>query len=241
MQMMLILVLGHVLALTEPVDKGLQVLLKYCTSTARAAGIITFVSIFVAFFNWGLALVLGAIFARKAGAYATANKFPLNYPLIGAAGYAGLMVWHGGISGSAPLKVAEPGHKFEAEIGLIPFSETIFSPMNLVCMGLLLFVVPLAMYWMGTRSRSTIPNVEPLKQNKETSTVLKGAEKLDDSSLLATLVGGGMLCLAIYKVIIRPELINGLRFITPNYIIFILFALGILLHGSLKQFGAIVF
>ena len=30
--------------------------------------------------------------------------------LVGAAGYMGLLVWHSGLSGSAPLKVAEDGH-----------------------------------------------------------------------------------------------------------------------------------
>ena len=38
------------------------------------------------------------------------NNIRLNYPLVGAAGYVGLMIWHSGISGSAPIKVAEDNH-----------------------------------------------------------------------------------------------------------------------------------
>ena len=37
-----------------------------------------------------------------------ASKFSigLNVGLIGAAGYSGLMIWHGGISGSALVKIS---------------------------------------------------------------------------------------------------------------------------------------
>ena len=51
--------------------------------------------------------------SRKVGEYASQNNITLNYPLIGAAGYSGMMVWHGGISGSAPIKIAEEGHFLE--------------------------------------------------------------------------------------------------------------------------------
>jgi short-chain fatty acids transporter len=151
MQMMLILVLGHALALTKPANTLIQSLVKYCTSTAKAAALVTFTSIIVALFNWGLALILGAIFARKVGENALKKNIPLNYPLIGAAGYTGLMVWHGGLSGSAPLIVAEEGHDFVDQIGIVPVSQTIFSMMNVVCMVALLLLVPLAMYWLGKR------------------------------------------------------------------------------------------
>ena len=77
--------------------------------TANAATIVTLFTLMVSFFNWGLGLIFGAIFARKVGEQAVQNNTPLHYPLIGAAGYSGLMVWHGGISGSAPIKIAEEG------------------------------------------------------------------------------------------------------------------------------------
>ena len=64
-QMMLILVLGHVLALTKPVDWLIQQALKYCTNTANSAAAVVFLTMLVGLFNWGLGLVFGAIFARK--------------------------------------------------------------------------------------------------------------------------------------------------------------------------------
>lgn len=260
MQMMLILVLGHVLALTQPANAVIHTLVKYCTSTAKAAYIVTLVTILVAFFNWGLALIFGAIFARKVGEHAEKNKIPLNYPLIGAAGYSGLMVWHGGLSGSAPLAVAEQGHKFAEQIGVISFSNTIFSTMNLVCMLLLIIILPLGMYWLGKRLKPTAIHLRPSqlddKPNDLTSDEvllvskediqLEGAERLDYSPYLAWGLGGIMVFLGFYKVFIKPVWVDGtgfdwqFRFINPNYIIFMLFGLAILLHGSFKKFNEAV-
>ena len=96
-QMMLILVLGHVLVLSKPIEKLIHSLSRFVKNTANAAFIVAFTTMLVSFFNWGLGLIFGALLARKVAEYAQANAIPLNYPLIGAAGYTGLMVWHGGI------------------------------------------------------------------------------------------------------------------------------------------------
>ena len=61
----------------------------YCKTTAQAAATVTFFTILVSLFNWGLGLIFGAIFARKTGRLAVKNKLALHYPLIGAAGYSG--------------------------------------------------------------------------------------------------------------------------------------------------------
>lgn len=251
MQMMLILVLGHVLALTKPAKVLIQALVKHCTSTPKAALIVTFSSVLIGFFNWGLALILGAIFARKVGEFAAKEQIPLNYPLIGAAGYAGLMVWHGGISGSAPLKVAEKGHKFADKIGILPFSETIFSTMNLCCMLLLLLLLPMAMFWLGKRSKSQLLGEQmpellaPADLEVQPQHTLEGAERLDHSRILALGLGCLMLFIGLYKVVLSPILQGKgfdwtFSFITPNFIIFILFGAAVLLHGSFFKFNQAV-
>ena len=112
----------HSLKLYNLIDKATQL----CSNTSQAAAWVTLLTLLVSFFNWGLGLIFGAIFARKVGEYATKNNISLNYPLIGAAGYSGLMVWHGGISGSAPIKIAERNHFLEDKMGVISQSETIF-------------------------------------------------------------------------------------------------------------------
>lgn len=138
-QMMLILVLGHVLVLSKPVSNAILKVTRYCNSTSSAAAIVACTTMLVAFFNWGLGLIFGALLARKVAEHAQRNDIQLNYPIIGAAGYMGLMVWHGGISGSAPIKINEDGHiagimkevSSPEILGQIPniidYSQTIFS------------------------------------------------------------------------------------------------------------------
>jgi len=182
-QMMLMLVLGHVLALTKPVDRFIGYVTQFCTTTANSAALVTLLTVLVSLFNWGLGLIFGAILAKKVGEHAAKNGFKLNYALIGAAGYSGLMVWHGGISGSAPLKVAERGHVAslmgnagDSSYGdlttSIPMSETTFGSMNLVVMLMLVIVLPLFMYWVGRRSKkvTTLPEVKEWNEEPEVTT-----------------------------------------------------------------------
>ena len=63
-QMMLMLVLGHVLALTKTINKLIEKASVYCNTTANAAAIVTLFTLMVSFFNWGLGLIFGAIFER---------------------------------------------------------------------------------------------------------------------------------------------------------------------------------
>ncbi len=232
-QMMLMLVLGHTLALSKPINSIISNGVKYCTNTANAAAIITFFTILVSLFNWGLGLIFGAIFARKVGEYASSKNIKINYPLIGASGYSGLMVWHGGISGSAPLKIAEEGHFLADKIGVISQSKTIFSTMNISISAALLIVLPLVMYYLGKKNPGDTIIITSERKEKKTETT--EAQKLDQSTLLAWGFGGIIIFYAFYKAIILPENIS-LSIITPNYINLVLLGLTIIMHKNFFDF-----
>ena len=233
-QMMLMLVLGHVLALTKTVSHWIDKATLFCSNMAQAAAWVTLLTLLVSFFNWGLGLVFGAIFARKVGEHASKNNIPLNYPLIGAAGYSGLMVWHGGISGSAPIKIAEKGHFLEEKMGVISQSETIFSSMNISISLVLVVILPCLMYMLGKKSESKIIklNSAPIEDEKEE---IQGAEHLDHSKILAYVFGGMIIMYCLYKALILPQQLS-LSFITPNFINLFLLGLGILLHKNFNHF-----
>jgi short-chain fatty acids transporter len=106
-QAMFMLVLGHVLALSPPVLKLLHRAVGWILRRPGwAAPKLALLAMLLGWVNWGLGLVGGAILVRGV---LDASK-TVNRGLMGAAGYAGMLVWHGGLSGSAPLKVAESGH-----------------------------------------------------------------------------------------------------------------------------------
>ena len=235
MQMMLILVLGHTLALTPAVNRIINRMLPYCTTTARAAFVVTLMSVIVAYLNWGLGLIFGAILARKVGEFATTNNSKINYPIIGASGYAGLMVWHGGLSASAPLKVAEAGHNLEYLIGVIPAGETLGSSLNLTVIAATILILPFVMFLVGKRSVARPFSLPSVLQVDDESKQVTGAERLDHSKLLAILFGGIMILLSYRTVVISPSKLS-LSFLNLNFINFFLFGLGLILSGSIYKY-----
>jgi short-chain fatty acids transporter len=238
-QMMLMLVLGHTLALSSFFDTLISWLVKPITTTAQAAAIVTFATIIVAFLNWGLGLIFGAILARKLGESFTKKQLPLNYPLIGAAGYVGLMVWHGGLSGSALTKVAEAGHlqaisKNASLPEAIYYGDTVFSSMNISAFALLLVLIPLTFYYLGTRVKSQIPEIKTAFIHTKANKNLEGAEKIDQSSIFSKIIGLLLVSLAGYLALSFEGPFLG--FITPNFINFSLLTLCLLLHSNFTSF-----
>jgi len=236
MQMMLMLVLGYVVALSKPIDNLIQQATKYCNNTANAVALITFSTILVGLFNWGLGLIYGAIFAKKIGDHSKQKNIPLNYPLIGAAGYVALLVWHGGLSGSAPIKISEAGHFLEAQTGQIFLSDTIFSPMNIFISIALLLILPAGMYLMGKRTNPT--QIETQKKIElTTSPNIEGAEILDYSIYLSYSFAFIILGLSIYIAYISIQTDGfNLSFLNPNYINFLLLGLAVVLHKNFHNF-----
>lgn len=242
-QMMLILILGHVLVLSKPVSNAILKVTRYCKDTATSAAIVASTTMLVAFFNWGLGLIFGALLARKVAEHAQKHGIKLNYPIIGAAGYTGLMVWHGGISGSAPIKINEDGHiasimkdvsspEMLAQIpDIIDFSETIFSLSNLMIFTTVVLIISGLFYVLGKKSNPTKINLPEYIMNADEKASSQ-AEKLDSSKMLAILFGA----LIIVTFFIRYfDDIKVLK-ITPNLINFLMLGLGIMLHGSFKRF-----
>ncbi|WP_430411503.1 short-chain fatty acid transporter [Kordia sp.] len=241
-QMMLILVLGHVLVLSKPVNKIILKITKSVTNTTNAVILVSVTTMLVAFFNWGLGLIFGAILARKVGEHAQKHQIPINYPLVGAAGYVGLMVWHGGISGSAPSKAAEIGHlqglmngvsdaNMMAQIPeVIHSTNTIFSWWNLLLFGMLLVLIPFVLSVISKKAKPTelnLPAYEFDTVNKET---LEGAEKLDYSFWFA--IAFGILVLFVFFL----QYGNSLDSLSPNMLNFFMLGLAIVLHGNFKSF-----
>ncbi|MBA6155711.1 short-chain fatty acid transporter [Tenacibaculum sp. S7007] len=242
-QMMLILVLGHVLVLSKPVSNLILRVTKYCTNTANSAAIVSCTTMLVAFFNWGLGLIFGALLARKVAEHAQKNNIKLNYPIIGAAGYVGLMVWHGGISGSAPIKINESGHvksimqsvSSEGILSKIPnvidYSQTVLSWWNLLIFVVVVIAITTTFYLLGKKAIPTTINLPEYRLNNKEE-VNTQAEKLDSSKILAFIFGALILVAFSYRYWGDIQQLK----MTPNLINFFMLGLGIILHGSFKKF-----
>ncbi len=244
-QMMLILVLGHILVLSKPMSALTDYVTGFVHSTASAVVLVSVTTMLVAFFNWGLGLIFGAIMARKVAEASLKRGFEINYPLVGAAGYVGLMIWHGGISGSAPLKVAESGHLPALMEGivsietagqlpnLISTGETVLSWWNLILFLVLLIVIPLTLYYLAKKSPTKKLSFSSKSLSSEDDEVSSSTNKIENSKFAG--IGFGVLLLAAFFIQYFDELVALI--ITPNMLNFFMLGLGIVLHGSFKSFG----
>src|SRR5262249_60035118 len=87
------------------------------------------VSMTASWLHWGLGLIAGPIFLQ----FLVRRHPRIDYRLAVAAGYLGsTCTWHAGLSGSAPLLMATPKNFMEAQVGLIPVSQTTCSAFNLL-------------------------------------------------------------------------------------------------------------
>lgn len=239
-QMMLILVLGHILALSPIATKLINSVVSKIANGTQAAVVVGILTMMVGLFNWGLGLIFGAILARKVAESAHHRKMPISYPLIGAAGYAGMMVWHGGISGSAPLKANQAGHLAELTgQSNVPtqvlLDQTTFSSMNAFASVAILLAVGITLWVLSKYVSNSIPpsfSRNVTMENEEPETI--GAEHIDKSTWVGTGLGVLFLLLAIYSA---ASSTNILGIITPDYINFLLLGLAFAAHRSLKSFS----
>lgn len=228
MQMMLMLVLGNVLAQTPYVSKKLEAMVPWAKSPVRAVVLVGAVSMITGLINWGLGLVVGAIIAKRVGDYTKAHNIPAHFPLIGAAGYLGLMVWHGGLSGSASLKLAESHHFLHHLTGTLPIRLTLLSSTNLwatggVCIVMLITLAILAKHYA--------PQATPAPQHG--FTMPSAPPVLPKLHWTSTVFGAFMVIIALVDMGYHlPEV-----HLTPNGINFALLGWCLILTGSFSNFS----
>ena len=144
MQMCLVMLTGSVVAVSPPVARWLARLASLPRTPRQSILLMALLSMLLALFHWGLSIVGSAVLVREMGR----RRTPVDFRLLVAAAYLGMgTTWHAGLSASAPLLVATPGHFMEAEIGIIPVGQTLFAPFNMILVGivvaLLAVVTPL--------------------------------------------------------------------------------------------------
>jgi short-chain fatty acids transporter len=236
MQMILIVVTGHVMAISGPMKKVLAAIASIPTTPAGAGMVCAFVAGICCWINWGFGLIVAALLARE-----LARRMKgLDYGYVVAAGYAGLVVWHGGLSGSIPLAVATKGHlveklvaatdQYKATAGIIPTTDTIFAAPNLIISALMIISLPIVFRLMCPEGKDVV-SVDPAllvdpedPREPEQKTL---AEKLEYSRIITAILGlMGVIYLARYFYT------NGIMNLSLNIVIFVFMWLGIILHGT---------
>lgn len=233
MQMVLVLVTGHVLASSPIFKRGLGGIASTAKSPGSAIIIVTIVSIVASLINWGFGLVIGALFAKEL-AKRVEN---VDYRLLIASAFSGFIVWHGGLSGSVPLTIATEGHFSQDLIGVITTDQTIFAPFNLAIIAALFITLPLLNRFMMPSKDETI-TVDPAILEEATGLQaatledrqLTPAERMENSWVLSLIISVmGLFFLFLYFAD------NGFK-LNLNIVNFLFLFLGILFHWRPKYF-----
>lgn len=251
MQMTLILVTGHAVAVSPAVFRRIEWLSRQPRGGAGAAAMVGAVACLTALLNWGLGLVVGALMAREVARAGIERGTAVHPPLLAAAGYTGLLVWHGGMSGSGPLLINTAGHFLEAEVGRIPLSATILTGDNFVITGGLVVVAVTICAGLAPSSPSpgaSLRNVagaadpdgcvHPSEAGDDDPSGSAGpAVRLAKTPLLGRLLGILGLA-ALIAAVTRGDL--GPTRVDLDVVNLTFLSVGLLLHGSLSRYLAAV-
>ena len=244
MQMCLILVTGFALAETPLAHSVVERLSSLPKNTRQATTLVSIFAMSAALINWGLGLVLGALLARKVGESARTLGKKIHYPLVCTAGYTGMAVWHGGFSGSAPLKATSSKQLIEilgAEVAEsmtpIPTSASIGSWLNLTVIFLCFIVIPLTLAWLAPDDERAEPFSGVIKSESPTEANLNSslAHRLNHSFVLAFVPAAfGLVWCSQWL------LAHGISELNPNIINLFMLSVGLLLHRSPLRYAMAV-
>lgn len=241
-QMVLVLVTGHALALSPPVQKMINAIALAPRSAAQASAVVAFTACASAFIHWGLGAVAGAMLAREIGRAWYKHDKPLHYPLLGAAAYSGLLVWHGGFSGTASLKVSEPGHFLMDVTGVIPTSQTLLSLTNFLITGSLFLLCTLLYFFLTPRDASRMQSFDPAVHGADLEVADHNAAEGGHQHPLVHLLENGPIIPWIFALFALGTIGHafyqkGGDALDLNLVNLIFFALGLLFHQAPKTYG----
>lgn len=251
LQMCFILLTGFALARTPAVERLMASLSAGVNTDRGAAALAAAVSCIGCWINWGFGLILAGVFAARLRREFAARGIRCRYALIVAASYSGMMIWHGGLSASAPLKVAEQGIPLPdgASSGPLLITQTILSPGNLALSAILILGIPLLFRFMAGRTRrldpasgadspgdDTGPEVVAARADPDPpASPATLADRLNRSRMIPmALAAVGLVAVA---VLIRRR---GNAAIDLNLVNTVFLIAGLLLHGSLERYAAAI-
>jgi short-chain fatty acids transporter len=148
MQMTLIIVLSAVLGATPLFRKAVIALSRLPNTANQVVMLAVLVSAAAAYLYWGLGIALSPIVAVYFAREAERKGLRIDFLFFLAVIWGANAVWQFGLSASAPLLVATPGHFLEKEIGLISLKTTIWAPAAIIHEIVFLAAVMAAGCWL---------------------------------------------------------------------------------------------
>ena len=227
MQMIIMMIGGSVLAQAPLIQRIMDKIADIPKTPRGAYMMATFFEGVMAYLNWGLGLIAGTLMAKK-----LAERVPgVHYPLIIAVSYTTFGLYCFGVSSSTPLLIATQGHFLEKAMGVIPLSQTIFHPVNIICFLVLIVTMPIVNAMIKPRGPIVTFKPEPVAAVAVQQTkVMSPAEKAEASPIYIMIAGAlGVAFMGWYFFIKKGNF-------DINMVNFILVFLSIILHRTTRNF-----
>lgn len=239
MQMTLIILLGAALSSSLAVRRIVGTVSRVPKS---AAGVVSAVMLFgaaVSYLHWGLGYALAPVIAVYFATEAEKKGIAVDFPFLLVATYIGASVWQFGLSASAPLLVATPGHFLESSIGVIPLKNTIWSPAALFHVVAFTVSSILLARWVMPRAPAQISQFpESHKLAEDTGVVAEPpasfSERLERHRLTMLALAAALIAWLIYHFVING---NSLDINSLNTTLLLA---TFLLHGNFKAFSGAI-
>jgi short-chain fatty acids transporter len=132
MQMTLIIVLSSAVASTAFFKNAVVRLSALPRTSNQVVALAALLTGAAAYVYWGLGIALAPVIAIYFAREAERKGIAIDFPFLLAIGAGANGVWQFGLSASAPLLMATPGHFLEKSIGILPLSTTIWSPAAII-------------------------------------------------------------------------------------------------------------
>lgn len=148
LQIILIVVTGEAIAASPPARKLLATLTSIPKTATQALFVVTSFALVTGWLHWGFGLVSSALLAREVGRSLKERGVAVHYALLGTGAYTSMLLWHAGLTASAPLLMNTEKNFVSDVLGVqgaaakVPLTETIFAPYNLVACAILALIVP---------------------------------------------------------------------------------------------------
>lgn len=148
LQIILIVVTGEAIAASPPARKLLATLTSIPKTATQALFVVTSFALVTGWLHWGFGLVSSALLAREVGRSLKERGVAVHYALLGTGAYTSMLLWHAGLTASAPLLMNTEKNFVSDVLGVqgaaakVPLTETVFAPYNLVACAILALIVP---------------------------------------------------------------------------------------------------
>ncbi len=239
LQIILVVVTGEAIAASPPARRGLAWLTALPKTAAQALLLVTTYAIVTGWLHWGFGLVSSALLAREVGRSLAARGVKVHYPLLGTGAYTSMLLWHAGLTASAPL-LMNTDVNFVSKMleqnggGRVPLTETIFAPYNLIaCAVLAVLVPPLVVAMQPKVAVELDPAQVPAPPAADVAEARTGtpAERLDRTRVLTFVVG--VLGLLFLRRYVREHGFD----LNHNVVNVTFLMLGMTLHPSPVSYG----